>query len=263
MKLKLIIAILLSGLVLSAQPLLEHSYSESATLVKLESLGEIYYSMDVINKQCLIYDLDHSLIKSIPLPTPEGYYLEDIQFLSEHLFNNDDLLELVYIYSKYVPTDLSYFFTFESKLINESGTTILTFPGAGFTNVIQTLDQGRKFLVYQYDYSVIPYRTYTHVYALPDSGGPSASYEPSGFEPGNAFPNPAVDMLTIPVTLPDGEQSGSLNIMDINGREILSYPVLEGTGHIRLPASRLASGSYLYQIETGGRKSEAKKIIIH
>ncbi len=132
----------------------------------LESLGEIYYSMDVINKQCLIYDLDHSLMKSIPLPTPEGYYLEDIQFLSEHLFNNDDLLELVYIYSKYVPTDLSYYFTFESKLINENGTTTSYLSGSRFYQCNRNPDQGKKFLVYQYDYSVIPYRTYTHVYAL-------------------------------------------------------------------------------------------------
>ncbi len=81
------------------------------TLAKLEKLGEVYYSMDVTAKQCLIYDMDHSLIKSIALPTPEGYYLEDIQFLSEQLFNDDDLLELVYIYSKYVPTEFSYYFT--------------------------------------------------------------------------------------------------------------------------------------------------------
>ena len=54
---------------------------------------------------------------------------------------------------------------------------LLTFPGAGFTNVVETADQGKKFLVYQYDYSVIPYRTYTHVYGLPESDGPSASYD--------------------------------------------------------------------------------------
>ena len=99
------------------------------TWLSLETLGEVYYSMDVINKQCLIYNMDHTLMKSIPLPVPEGYYLEDIQFLSQHLFNDDDLLELVYIYSKYVATDLSYYFTFESKLINENGVTTSDIPG--------------------------------------------------------------------------------------------------------------------------------------
>lgn len=262
MKLKLIVAILFSGLVLYAQPVFEHSYSESAALARLENLGEVYYSMDVIGKQCLIYDLDHSLLKSIVLPTPEGYYLEDIQFLSEHLFNDDDLLELIYIYSKYVSTELSYYFTFESKLINENGAVIQTFPGVGFTNVIQTADQGRKFLAYQYDYSVIPYRTYTHVYKLPETGGLPESYILNGFEGGDAFPNPASDMLTIPVTLPEGAHKGSLKIVDIYGREILSYPVVKGTGHIRLPVSQLPAGSYLYHIETGTRQSVARKIII-
>ena len=155
MKLKLTIICLLSGLVLYSQPVLEHTYAESATLASLEKLGEVYYSMDVIGKQCLIYDMDHSLKKRIALPTPEGYYLEDIQFLSEHLFNDDDLLELVYIYSKYVPTELSYYFTFESKLINENGAILLTVPGAGFTEVLESAEHGKKFLVYQYDYSDI------------------------------------------------------------------------------------------------------------
>jgi hypothetical protein len=262
MKLKLTFLILLSGLVLYSQPVFEHSYSESASLARLEKLGEVYYSMDVINKQCLIYDLDHMLLKSIALPTPEGYYLEDIQFLSEHLFNDDDLLELVYIYSKYVPTEFSYYFTYEAKLINENGTIILTLPGVGFTDVIETADLGRKLLVYQYDYAVIPYRTYTHVYGLPETGGPSISDAVLGFDPGNAFPNPASHVISIPASLPEGVRSGSLEVVDINGRKVLSYPLSESTGQVQLPASRLAPGTYLYQIIAEERKSETRKIVI-
>lgn len=245
-----------------SQPVLEHSYSESASLTNLEILGEIYYSMDVVNKQCLIYDTDHNFLKSIALPTPEGYYLENIQFLSEHLFNDDDLLELVYTYSKYVPTDLSYYFTYESKLINENGATLSTFPGAGYTNVVETADQSKKFLVYEYDYSVIPFRTYTHVYGLPAATEPSENYAAANFNPGDAYPNPASHLINIPVELPRGEHSGSLKIVDMHGRELLSYPVQESTGHIRLPARQLAPGSYLYHIETENRQSEARKIVI-
>ncbi len=262
MKLKLTIAILLSGLVLFAQPVFEHSYSESVNTVSLEGLGEVYYSMDVINKLCLIYSLDHTLIKSIPLPVPEAYYLEDIQFLSEHLFNDDDLIELVYIYSKYVATESSYYFTFESKLITENGVTLLTFPGAGLTKVIETAEHGKKFLVYQYDYSVIPYRTYTHVYGLPEETEPSGSYTPTSFNTGNAFPNPASTLVNIPVHLPEGVESGSLEISDMNGRKVLSYPVTESTGNVPIPASQLSPGTYLYNIKTGSGQSEARKIVI-
>ena len=262
MKLKLTIALLLLGLALYSQPLFEHTYSESANMVTLDGLGEVCYSMDVINKLCLIYSMDHTLIKSIPLPVPEGYYLEDIQFLSGHLFNDDDLLELVYIYSKYVPTEFSYYFTFECKLINENGVTILTFPGAGLTKVIETAEHGKKFLVYEYDYSVIPYRTYTHVYALPEVAEPSGNYTLTGFIPGDAFPNPASKQVTIPVHLPEGVESGSLEISDMNGRKVLSYPITESTGNVLLPASQLSAGTYLYYLKTGSRQSEARKIVI-
>lgn len=262
MKLKLMILFLLSGLVLYSQPLFEHIYSESATLATLEKLGEVYYSMDVTGKQCLIYDMDHSLIKSIALPTPEGYYLEDIQFLSENLFNDDDLLELVYIYSKYVPTEFSYYFTYEAKLINENGATLLTFPGAGYTEVVESTEHGKKFLVYQYDYSVIPYRTSTHVYALPGQTEPSAVSAFSGFNPGDAYPNPGRQIINIPAKLPEGISGGALEIYDMHGRKIRSYPLSPSSNNVQLSAGQLASGTYLYQIAAGDKISEARKIVI-
>ena len=111
----LISALFMTGISLMAQPVFEKTYSESANICYLESKGQVYFTLDVINKQCLLYTMDHTLIKSISLPTPEGYYLADIQYVSEHLFNSDDLVELVYIYSKYVPTTGSYYYTFETK----------------------------------------------------------------------------------------------------------------------------------------------------
>ena len=249
------------GLALFAQPAFENTYAESATICQLEILGEIYYSMDVINKQCLIYNMEHSLLKSIPLPTPEGYYLADIQFVSEHLFNSDDLLELVYIYSKYVPTELSYYYTFETRLINENGTVLLSLPGVGFTNVIETADHGKKFLAYEYNYSVIPYRTYTHIYSLPEQTTKSESHSISGFVPDDAYPNPASGQVNIPVSLPEGVQSGSLEIMDLNGRKIDSYPISGSTSNVLIPALHMAPGTYLYQVNTRSSRSAAKKIV--
>jgi hypothetical protein len=247
---------------LFAQPTYEHTFSESANIAFLDKLGEVYYTMDVISKQCLIYDMDHTLLKSIALPTPEGYYLSDIQYLSENLFNQDDLVELVYIYSKYVPTDFSYYYTFETRLINENGVDLLTLPsGSGFTTVIETPSSGKKFLVYDYDYSVIPYRTSTNVYSLPETGTKSVTRSLTKLE-GPAWPNPASGQVNIPVTLPEGVHSGSLEILDIHGRSILSYPLTNTSGTVVVPTSQLHSGTYLYQVHTGEHTSEVKKIII-
>lgn len=260
MKRTLTIALLLAGMTLFAQPVYEHTFSESANMAFLDKLGEVYYTMDVIGKQCLIYDMDHNLLKSINLPIPDGYYLADIQYLSETLFNQDDLVELVYIYSKYIAE--GYYYTFEARLINENGVDLLTLPsGSGFTTVIETPGSGKKFLVYDYDYSVIPYRTTTIVYSLPDTDTKSTTRSITELE-GNAWPNPANQQVNIPVSLPEGVLSGSLEILDINGRIVLSYPITNTMGTVVLPTNRFHSGTYLYQLNTGGSVSEARKIII-
>jgi hypothetical protein len=262
MKYAVTFAMYLAGTVLLAQPVYEHTFSESATMVYLEHLGEVYYSMDVVNKQCLIYDMDYTLLKSIPLPTPEGYYLADIQFVSENLFNGDDLVELVYTYSKYVPTTLSYYYTFEAKIINENGNVLLILPGVGYTDVIQTSSQELKFLAYEYDYSVIPYLTRTLVYSLP--GGTtkvtSKAMAPAG--PGNAYPNPASNQVYIPVHLPEGSGPGTLIVTNLQGRNVWNYPVSGSTGQVVFPTGNLSPGTYLYHIRTGNTRTETGKVVI-
>ncbi|MFH0757029.1 MAG: T9SS type A sorting domain-containing protein [Bacteroidota bacterium] len=261
MKCTLTMMFWLTAISLAAQPVFEHTFNESASITQLESLGEVYYSMDVVNKQLLLYNMEHTLLKTVPLPTPEGYYLVDIQHVSETMFNDDKLVEFVYNYSKYVPVDLSYYYTYESKLINENGTVLLTLEGVGYTDVIQTTE-GKKFLAYAYDYSVIPYRTYTHVYGLPAQTTKSVSRSVSGFEPGDAYPNPAGRQVNIPVTLPGGVSSGTLEITDLNGRKMLTYPLTHSDTHVVMPASQLAPGTYLYQVRAGHSLSTAKKMVI-
>jgi hypothetical protein len=216
----------------------------------------------VLTKQCHIYTMDHSLYKSISIPTPEGYYLSDLQYVSEKLFNGDDLIELVYSYTKYVPTTNSYYYTYETRLINENGSVLLTVPGAGYTEVIETAGHGKKFLVYEYDYSVIPYRTYTHVYGLPEASTKSVTSMEPFIGLGEAFPNPAGDQVNIPVQLPSDIQSATLEIMEINGKRILSQDFHRSTPSLSIPTNQLVPGTYLYFVEADGKKSASKKMVI-
>lgn len=255
-------ALLMTGISLLAQPVFEKTYSESANICYLESRGQVYFTMDVINKQCLLYTMDHTFYKSIALPTPEGYYLADIQYVSEQLFNDDDLVELVYIYSKYVPTTGSYYYTFETKLINENGTVLETFQGAGYTSVVETIENGSKFLVYQYDYSVIPYSTYTHVYSLPQSSTKSAEFSAITPALGNPYPNPAKNLVNIPVELPGDIKSAQLVLFNLSGQKVLTYPVSQSDENILLPARQISPGTYLYSLQTDTWHSESKKVVI-
>jgi hypothetical protein len=257
----LTIAFLCIGIQVFTQPVFEHTFQESAARTTLETLGEVYYSMDVVNKKCLIYDMDYNLLKSISLPTPEGYYLEDIRHLSENLFNQDGLIELVYIYSKYVPTELSYYFTFESRLINESGSVILSLPGVGFTDVIVTSGYEKKLLAYEYNYSVIPYRTITHVYGLPE-GSSKTTQQVSSIQAELPYPNPAGEQIRLPVNLPGLTVPGKMVITDVEGRILRISYVEPREGYVTIPTLGLAPGSYLFHTEAGERRSEVLRFVV-
>ncbi|GAI93749.1 unnamed protein product, partial [marine sediment metagenome] len=82
MKILLSILMLTAGMVLFAQPSLETVYSVSTNICSLEKAGDKYYAMDIANKQCRLYNMDHSLFLTINLTVPEGYYLFDIQQIS-------------------------------------------------------------------------------------------------------------------------------------------------------------------------------------
>jgi hypothetical protein len=254
--------VFVTGSTLLAQPVFEYKYDESVNICYLESVGEAYYSMDVINKQCHIYRMDHSLYKSIPIPTPEGYYLSDVQFVTEKLFNDDPLVELVYSYTKYVPTTTSYYYTYETKLVNEIGNVTGTWPGAGYTNVIETPGHGKKFLVYEYNYSVIPYRTYTHVYSLPEAGVNAIQEVAPTRTPTLPYPNPADQLIHIPIEFPAGDSEGTLQLFDLNGNLVLTYPVTNSDTQLVLPTHQLTTGTYLYYIQTSNSRTEPGKIIV-
>ena len=197
-----------------SQPLLENVYSNSGNISTLEVSGDKYYTMDIINKQCKLYNMDHSTYKTISLAVPENYYLYNIQFVSQHLFNQDDLVELVYIYSQYIPTETSYYYLYETRVINENGTEILKVPGAGYTEIIQTTASGRKFLVYTYDYSVFPATYQTRVYSLPELAVKSEIISAQLYSLGHPFPNPSAGNMILPVNLPEGVTSGTFRLFD-------------------------------------------------
>ena len=253
---------LTAGMVLFAQPSLETVYSVSTNICTLEKAGDKYYAMDIANKQCRVYNLDHSLFLTINLTVPEGYYLFDIQQISQHIFNQDDLVEFVYIYSRFNQTETSWYYDYETRVINENGTEILKIPGAGHTQVSSTQDGSRKFLVYIYDFYVIPATTQTQVYSLPGVPLKSETVQGSAYRLRNPYPNPASGMINIPVNLPQGVNKGYLQIYNISGQLIDLREIKKSDESILIPGGSLLPGSYIYNISGKGQKSESKKITI-
>jgi len=246
-----------------AQPNLEYTYPVSASICCLEKSGDKYFTMNVSGKQCLIYNLDHTLYKTVNLVVPDGYFLYNIQFVSEHIFNLDDKIEFSYTYSKYNLTETSYYYSYETRVINENGMQILNIPGAGHTEILETENEGRKFLVYVYDFFQIPSTTQTKVYSLPEEeellkAGPIQHRHQFG----NPYPNPSRGMVNIPVKLPPDVEEGELVLYNLHGQEVTRYFVKGDEDLVILPGGMLIPGTYIYKIKSGKGESKGKRISI-
>jgi photosystem II stability/assembly factor-like uncharacterized protein len=85
----------------------------------------------------------------------------------------------------------------------------------------------------------------------------------SGFELYQNFPNPFNPSTTIKFSLPEGELV-NLRVYDVIGNEIaelLNEERSAGTYSVEFDASKLASGTYIYKLQAGG-KTEVRKMLL-
>jgi len=247
---------------LTAQVTLDKRYEYSTTIVKLETLGYKYYLMDVPSSQCRIYNLDHSLYKTINCSVPSGFYLADIKYISENLFDNDPEIEMLYSYYKYVETSSSYYYIYGSRIINDNGSNIITLDGSQYNYINKTEDDTYKLFSYCFDYSVFPEKVWTNIYSLPgtpvvlilDNNAPEISMD--------AFPNPASQSVKVAYNLPGNIDSGTLHLFDNSGRQIEQFIIDNHTDHLALNVTSFKSGIYHYFIEYGNTKTASKKLVI-
>jgi len=256
--------LMFSFAVVYGQITLQKIYNYSTSVVKLETLGYKYYLMDVPANQCRIYNMDHSLFKTINCSVPNGYFLADIKFVSENLFNADSQIELAYTYYKYVSTSTSYYYIYGAKVITENGTVLQPIDGAQYLYVNKTGDSEYKLFAYCFDYSVSPEKVWTNIYGL--TGSLVSALNISGSQPDNflnAYPNPATDIIRVDYALPNDIKSARLNILDSSGKTVKNFLVDGHSDHLALNVNDLSSGIYHYYIEYDNRRTSAKKIVIH
>ena len=244
----LLLAFLVLMTISNAQITLEHNYPASATLTQLGISGYKYYLMDITNSQCLIYNTDHSLWKTIALTVPDSMYLYNIQYVTDTLFNKDSKVELAYTYYYYDKT--LFYLTYYTRVIDEDGIELLAIPGCNFVDVIASGSNGTKLLAYVYDYSLVLYTVNTLVYSLPGSLPPGGvRTEGMGFLK-NAYPNPASSMVSIPYQLPDGINNAQIVLINGSGQILRSYRVDRTFHDLLIPTGDLPKGILLYQLKT-------------
>jgi hypothetical protein len=231
-----------------AQIYLEKNYNASTGLTQLANSGYKYYLMDVVNNQCRLYNMDHSLWKTINLTVPAGLILYDIRYVSETLFNSDSKVELAYIYYSY-DTALLYY-TYYTKIINEDGLELLSIPGCSYLEVKAPGTYGTKMLAYVYDYSIVVWTLNTLVYSLPGNL-PTGEYSIEGdASQKRPYPNPASAMVTIPYQLPDGINTGEILLMNGSGTIMKAFRVDRTFNELLIQTADLPKGVYIYQIKT-------------
>ncbi len=246
----------------SAQISYEHTYTGvSAAYIHLPLAGYKYYVMDVANTQCRLYNNDHSIWKTLNLSIPANYYLCDIQFVTEDLFNTDNLIEMLYVSCNY-NTTLKYY-TYDTRIVNENGTILLSMPYAGYS-YIYPAETGSKLFMWIYDFSVFPETVNTMVYSIPGKLNPLTTGSPEELKSSlsSAYPNPASNEVTIPYSLPSNVRQAELKLYAMSGEMVKSYTIDHTFNSILVKTSELPAGIYIYRIESNTYKSKSFKLAV-
>lgn len=76
--------------------------------------------------------------------------------------------------------------------------------------------------------------------------------EPTAKQPLYVYPNPASDRITVDLNLTEGVSNGLIEMMDVNGRTVLSVRIEDGeNASVNLDVSSLPAGMYLVRIRIG------------
>ncbi len=246
---------------LFSQIQLQTTFTQSTGLIKLQSAGYKYFGMNTIGKTCKLYNTDFSLWKNIPLSMPDTCYLLDIEYVSDKLFNTDDLVELCYFYYSYVYTATSYYAVYHACIINENGVKLLDINNGTYVDVVSDADLGTKLLIIAFDYSTFPYPATTKVYSLPNQPVyvPEMQTKENLSKP---FPNPANDLVTISLQLPQENENYQFIAYDSFGKEIQKFNLKNTVTSVMLETRHLSSGIYFYHIICNGKIIENQKFIV-
>jgi hypothetical protein len=264
-----IFAILLTAMTTHGQVTLENTYSSPNGIIKMINLsvsGYKYCLTDYITNQVKLYDLNHSLWKTINLPVSAGGNLEHNSIVvSEHLFNSDNSIEVLYPVSFYVSSLSQYDSIF---VVSESGIILFNSKAAWSTTYGQIVNDGANFKLITQDYTLTQYNVYSLPGTLPcnacgvftDIALQNSTDNKQMIS--NPFPNPTNDKTTIKYELPKGVSQGKLMFYDINGSLVKEFLIDRTFNELQVSNSDLSSGTYYYQLQTIKGTSEGKKLIV-
>lgn len=280
---------------LKSQILLENSYNvnnnnrkSGLTLIKLDLSGEKYFLYNIQSKQIVLYNLNHSIYKTINIPLLSRYrQFSDstlsIAYLSENLFNNDNLIEYIAFDGQYAPFfQLDPQFCGSMRVFNENGQIIFDgdsimpsfkrdatyygYESESKGDFIFNTSNGTKMFLFSYKNNTLSQK----VYSLPGTllcetcGGSTGIIKNNNNIGNNAnpYPNPTNGKIIIPYSFNNGENNGKIIICNLEGKTIKEYNIDNTFDKLILDTEEFSSGIYYYNISTKSGVTSGKKIIV-
>ncbi len=222
-------------------------------LVHLELGGDKYVGVDKTSLVVTLYNLDHTVWKTIPLgnatdisTSPGG---KDVLYISEHLFDLDDGVELMFVSQGSGQ--------FNTDLVNEDGSILQSywacFPGV-FLNApqeqqpIYNTSSGTKMLLSQTTGEATVWSLPGRLLDCCDSG---FSFGQSSSQCALVVPNPATTAVMVKLARGHDMVSPVFQVHDALGAMVMERPL--DSYSTSLPLPQLASATYTYRIMDQGR----------
>lgn len=272
------------------QIVLEHDYDSSAAILKhvhFQINGDKYARLSYPRvlgpgnyyyypRQIDIYNLNHSLWKTIPLSginfLPDTVHAQyGLLYLTDSLFNSDPLVEFLFTRLKHEYSTGTWVNDLRTYVYDENTNVLFTDSIAGpwytdqeipqtYLPIVNTANGTKMILNAIFDPSFK-----ARVYGLPGSlstslTGPDENYS-DNIQGMNLFPNPATNFTTIQYNLPQNVSDADLLIYDLNGRQIKSFKIDHAFNDLILSTEDLSSGSYYFQLQAGKTILQGKKFI--
>ena len=270
---------ILLGISMKAQFTLEHTYDSASTLkvgtnplnqlmiVDFEVSGPLYVNINRWGKIIQIYNLNHSLNRTISLsnlPLGNSPYLGYILYLSETLFNTDSLIEFMYCTSFNDTNGNAQFLT---NIYNEK--SVLLFTDTALAAVDPTYPM-QQYPIYNTPLGTKMILSKTNGQAqvwglqgtLPAGLQEVMQQQIQNGKFSNLYPNPSNGSVTIQYQLPPGEHSGEIVLYNTRGAELKRYKVDDTFTDLILDNSTLQSGTYFYQLITNSGVVGIKKMVV-
>ena len=279
------VAIIAFCLKANAQITFEHSYDSASTffgsspstdgqlmIINFAVSGEQYVKINRWGKVIDIFDMNHSLVKTISLtslPLMTGGVLGDILYLSENLFSTDSKIAFMYCYD----TPINY-----TGIYNEDGALLFSDTGVAEIRVNEPVQQlpiyntsvGTKMILSYEGRNDNDISSYiAKVFSLPgtltsccneDNIRLLAVQRQSGIS--NAYPNPNNGSTKIDYTLPPGVNEGEVVFYNLMGNEVKRFKVDRTFNTLLISTKDIAAGTYYYQLQTEGESSGGKKMVV-